>query len=216
MKTVWLLPLLSCFVCTLAAHTEDREYWQRAQWTHYQGDDWKSYFTSEARFNQDWSRFYFIRLTENLSYQPCKNLECGVHVSYIHRKPESQRYFTNTYRLELEANPQFSWHRADVVLRNRLELIKDERVPIIQKVYRARASIFYPLEGFGSLIGIGASEEVFYHFNQSRFTQSRFIPLELTFAECQDHSISAFFMVRNFLSGTEWTTSWIFGTSLNF
>jgi hypothetical protein len=128
----------------------------------------------------------------------------------------AQRYFTNTYRLELEANPQFSWHRADVVLRNRLELIKDERVPIIQKVYRARASIFYPLEGFGSLIGIGASEEVFYHFNQSRFTQSRFIPLELTFAEYQDHSISAFFMVRNFLSGTEWTTSWIFGTSLNF
>lgn len=216
MRLIWRLGVFVCLLGRLSAHNEDREYWQRGQWTHYQGDAWKSYFTSEARFNQDWSRFYFIRLTENIDYQPCKNLECGVHATYIHRKPESQRYFTNTYRLELEANPQFSWRRIDFVLRNRLELIKDEREPVIQKVYRGRVRISYPIEGCGSLIAVGASEEVFYQFNQSRFTQSRFIPLELTFAECQDHSISAFFMVRNFLSGTEWTTSWIFGTSLNF
>lgn len=205
-----------CWLSALAAHEEDREYWQRLRWTHYQGKNWESYFSSEARFNQSWSRFYFIRLTENLAYQPCENLGLEIHGTWIRRKPETQRYFTNTYRLELEVNPQFSWRKADFMLRNRLEFIKDERNPVIQKTVRVRASVSYPIEGCGPLIAIGASEEVFYHLVQSRFSQSRFIPLSLTFAECQDHSISAFFMVRNFLSGTEWNTNWVFGTELDF
>lgn len=208
--------ILCCVVSALSAHTDDREYWQRLQWVHFDGGNWQSYFSSEARFNRSWSRFYYIRLTENLAYQPCKYLDLEVHGTWIHRKPETERYFTDAYRLELEVNPQFSWRGADFMLRNRLEFIKDERNPVIQKTYRARASVSYAIEGCGPLIAIGASEEVFYHLVQKRFSQSRFIPIALTFAECEDHSISAFFMVRNFLSGAEWYTSWVFGTELDF
>lgn len=215
MRNYFLLCIL--FIDVIFASGWDLEYWQRLKFDNFKTGNSTFYTSFEARFNKDASTFYYLRATEHYLYAFKSWLDLEFHYSFIHHHSRGATSFTNVHRFEFEANPHYTFNNgATLSLRNRYELEKNEHNPVWQNVMRERIRYELPLENRGALIAIGFTEELFYHFNQKRFTQNEWVPLYLTFRIGKAASIECYSMVRNFYSANKWYRSMVMGTNLEF
>jgi hypothetical protein len=205
--------------CSLSAKKWDWEYWQYVNWTHWHCGPQKLYVLGEVRFDKDFSSFYYCRIAENYAYTPMPNLDMEAHYSYIYYKPHGTTKFVHTNRLELELNPIIILKDGIFVqCRNRLDILKRQSVNHIQFVYRQRTMFVFPVENYGKLTAVRIYDEVFYDFDNSKFTQNRFVPIEVVFDLNEKCNLSAFFAVRNFFSFSEnkWLNSFVLSSQLSF
>lgn len=201
---------------SLSAEKWDNEFWQFLSLDQWESDKHKLYLNTEVRFNYDYSKFYYFRLTQNYAYQLLSDVTMEAHLALLHTKSRGALEFTNRQRLELEMNPFFEFDHFTVRLRNRLELLRIEGHPPIQFLFRQRTAFVFPLENWGKLTQIGFSNELFYDYNISKFIQNRFVPLELTFKVQQEVNFSIYLMIRDFLSSSQWHKSLVLGSGLSF
>lgn len=195
------------------------EYWSQMTLTNFDKDAYRIYSAAEVRVDRNFTQIYFIRLSECFVYRLLDNLDTEAHYSFIYRKAPGIPNYEVINRLEFEINPRFDLGEGVKLLsRNRLELVKPQNSSIYRQVLRHRLLIGFPIENWGNLITISCSDEVFYHCNQHKFTQNRFIPLQMTFQLETKVTVDLFFMIRNFFSTAEdkWLNSLVFGSQVTF
>lgn len=213
------------FICavliamSVEAKKWDVEFWQYAYWTQAEWGPYKFYGVGEVRLRKDLTKFYYYRLSECFAYRalPCLDLEA--HFSSIYNKSHGATHFTNTQRLEFEINPfQKYEYGVEFQLRNRIELLKRQHVKHIQFVFRQRVRISIPITCCGHLTAYRISNEFFYDFDHHKYSQNRFIPLQLAFDISQKLQMELFFMLRDHFSfsTSKWYRSLVFGSELRF
>lgn len=208
---------LAVFVFPLHASKWDVEYWQGLRWTQWKCDRAELYASASFRMNENITRPYYYRISQNIAYQAFQNLDLELHYSFIYHRHHSRGHFSTTNRLEIEVNPFVTLcHDIKLKSRNRIEFLKKQDVSYIEYVSRHRFMAVFPLKNCGKLKQISCSDEVFYHFKNNRFTQNRFIPLELLFELNSKSSFSLFLMIRNHLSSQRWHRSFVLGTEFDF
>lgn len=195
------------------------EYWTQMNATLFESDPYRIYTVVEVRIDDNFTDLYFFRFTQNFAYQLRPFLGVEAHYSFIYDRPPGAFSFIETHRIEFEVNP--SWdlsEKAKLLCRNRFELIKSNGNPSFRQTFRHRSMIVFPVENQGSLTAISVSEEVFYHFNQREFTQSRFIPLQLSFKVNPKVVLDLYVMVRNFFATREnrWLNHYVLASQLTF
>jgi len=205
------------WLCTSAHATDwDVEYWQdfslkTAHWGKFQLNT-----VGEIRFNHDISRFYYVRINENLVYHFLPYLDLEAHYGFIRKKPVGSKFISDN-RLEFEVNPFVRLENGIwLKVRNRLELIKQQHIAHIRFILRHLFLISIPIENCGRLTGYSAWDEVFYNFDRKKFTQNRLVPLNLTFKIREDLKVDLFLMMRIFFSNSQWNRSYVIGTKLSF
>lgn len=217
--------LLICFLfalegfCSAAASPIYGEYWQYFNGTNWERGPYRLYTIGEMRYKSSLTSIYYYRIAANFAYQVKPYLDLEAHYSYIYNKSEGAARFSNVNRLELEVNPSKRFENGIALKwRSRLELLKQEGVAYIQFVFRDRLMVQIPIKNCGRLTSIHLYDEVFYDFKTHRFTQNRFVPLELSFALNQKTHLEVFFMVRNYysLSSDRWYRSLVLGSALRF
>lgn len=195
----------------------DVEYWQRAQWNMINNDCFTVGTQGEIRLNHGCTRAFFIKLTEVFVYKPFKWLNLGFNYSYLWDKPRGSPHFMWRQRYELDISPRLTLENGiTIAWRNRMMFIKEQDVAKIRYTFRHRVSIIYPLECWGNLKSIECQDEIFYHFLTHRFSQNRFVPLQLNYVFEEKYNLSVFFMIRNFESNAKWWRSFVIGSDLNF
>ena len=219
---VYFLPLI-CFLNFLHFNFAygsgwEKEYWQYLTWNSFEHCKWKLYTVAQARFNKDISRFYHIRLTENLAYKILPDLDLEVHYTFIYTKPlEPKSQFSKRHRLELEATSSLNLRQGiNLKWRNRFEITKHEDNPRLRTAFRCQLRAILPLKNAGKLTEISCLDEVFYHFDVHKFTQNRIRPIELTFALTSKLTIKVFVMIRHFFTSNKWHRSLDFGSDVAF
>lgn len=216
MKEITICLIVLLFVRKLEGTHWDIESWQYLYWTNWKNDQFTLYTIGETRFNRDISKFYYVKISECLAYHYLPFLDLEAHYSYINHKSRGASQFTYSHRLELEATPSFSIKKGLVVVwRNRLDLIKSVEMAQIKSVFRDRLQLKFDLQ-YGPLIAMICSDEVFYDLNRSKFTQNRFIPLELQFEMTKKTFLEVFLMIRNFFTQDKWYRSIVLGAELDF
>lgn len=215
--SVAVAALFFSFFGSLQGAQWDTEYWQNFNCKNWESGPYKLYTTAEIRLNQDATRFYFYRLTENFRYRAKPYLDFEAHYSAIEDKPINAKHFQLVQRLELEANPFFTLdNRISLNWRNRIQFVKTEYVWKITSIFRHQFMVTFPIKNCGRLESIRCYDEVFYNINTHRFYQNRFTPVELTFRLSRKTTIGVFLMLRNFHVGTTWYRSIVWGTRLGF
>ncbi len=212
-----IILLIGALLSNKAYSGWDTEYWQRFQWTMWENDCFLLKTTAEVRLNHGCRRPYMYKFTEYFVYKAFSWLNLGVNYSYIEDKPRGSPHFMYRQRLELEIDPTLTLkNNLTITWRNLMLFIKEQDVAKIRYVFRHRVSLIYPVEGWYNLISVQCSEEVFYHLVAHRFTQSRFIPLQLNFDVGNKNVLQVFFMIRNFEANAKWWRSFVMGTEYQF
>lgn len=218
MKFSFFLIILVCRISFLNA-VWDVEYWQFVNWTNWKSDPYKLYTTSELRFEEDCVSVYHYRITENFSYHALPKLNLEAHYSLIYNRSKNETRFLRRHRFEFEINPFYYFSNGiSFRWRNRLELEKKQTVSHIEFFFRHRFLVVIPVDTGTKLTEIRAYNEVFYDFDNNKFSQNRFVPLELHFFFEKNNYVNAFIMIRNFFSfgQSKWYRSVVMGTELGF
>lgn len=211
-----LLAALMPLFCFASSSRWDGEYWQYLNWTQVKWGRCKLYVRAELRLNDDFSNAFYYRISENFAFNALSWLDLEAHYSYLYHKSAGTTEFVNVNRWEVEVNPFIKLKDGSTIKwRNRLEILDQQGEPKLQYIFRHRAMAIYPVN-YGNLIGINISDEVFYNFDTRRFTQNRFVPLELMFKLTDRTTFNVFMMVRNWLSSNKWYRSIVLGTELSF
>ncbi len=213
--------LFICIPLLLEGHW-DVEYWQDGRWAQYTHDPFTFYGTASIRFDEDVSRLYYYRATENLAYKACKNIDFEFHYSFIYAKQSDDESFTEEirfltrHRFEFEVNPHATLRNGTTIhMRNRLELIKRQHTNPLDKILRHRLQFVFPVKS-RRLLSFECSDEIHYEINIGRFTQNRFIPLGVKIKMNQHLTILPYVMIRNFRTEGVWFRSIVFGSNLLF
>ncbi|MBS0629277.1 MAG: DUF2490 domain-containing protein [Verrucomicrobia bacterium] len=191
----------------------DVEYWQYFQNTQFKCGAFRAYLSGLVRLDKDITRFYYYRITQNVSFRPLCWLDLEAHYSFIYSKPRGASSFNTTSRLELEVIPIFEFARVTVEWRNRLEIIKRQHISDLRYTLRERLMFKIPV-CLCPLVSINFYDELFYNFEQKQVTENRFTPIEFSLSFCRIN-LDLFFMLRNFKQD-KWYNSFVFGTQLAF
>lgn len=217
------LLFLILFSSTAAyANDWDLEYWQYFRWKDWEKEGLQIYTAGETRLFKDLTKYYYSRLSANVSYRTLFCLDLEAHYSLINVKPHgttANAPFIFIQRYELELNPFMELpNGVTIKWRNRMEFLKRETLNHYQHIFRHKTNLIIPIHNKGPWIAIKISDEIFYDFDLKKFTQNRLIPLEFTFELNKNVFFSLFFQVRNFYSlGTDkWFRSFVFGSELQF
>jgi hypothetical protein len=216
-----IMSLILLFFSSAAYAHWDIEYWQYLRWKNWEKGPFQIYTSGELRLDFDLSRYYYNRVSGNISYKARPYLHFEAHCSLINIKPHGTptASFISIQRYELESNPFVKWDNGVTLKwRNRMEFLKRENLPHIQHVFRHRVSVAIPVHHWGKLVSLKITDEIFYDFDINKFTQNRFIPVEMTFELNREVHFTLFCMVRNFFSlgSRKWFRSFVFGTEFGF
>ena len=218
-RSILLTFFLIAFTCLSSGYASkwDLEYWQYFNCKNMECCSFKLYTTGLIRLNKDISRFYYYRITENFAYQALSWLDLEAHYSFLYSKPRGALRFTTKNRLEFEVNPTFCFGNcATLQWRNRLEIIKRQHISQLTYRLRDRLMVKVPVQYCGKLCSLNFYDEIFYNFNLKKFTENRFVPIEMSFILCEQINIDVFFMIRNFFRTDRWYNSFVLGTQLEF
>lgn len=194
----------------------DYEYWQHFNYTNWKSGKCQLYTIGQFHFDRDASKCYLMKGAENFAYQVLPDLDLEAHYVFLRSKSRAALKYTNAHRIELEVNPSLSLDNVTVTWRNRLEISKRQGIHYIQFFFRHRILLSFPIKNCGMITGVQCYDELFYHFYNKKITQNRFAPLVVTLALTKDVSLDLFVVLRNYLSGTRWYRSLVFGTELDF
>lgn len=215
----WFVFSTVIFFGTLHAGEWDLEYWQSINARNWESGSCRLYTIAEVRIRKDVSKFYFYRIAENFAYRALPWLDLEMHYSFIYHKSHGATRFANTSRLELELNPFMEFDNGvTITWRNRLELLKRQRIKQIAYIFRDRLTVEIPISNCGYLTAFTFFDEVFYDFEHHKFSQNRFVPIQLTLALGPKIDLDAFFMIRDLYSFSliKWYRSFVIGSVLNF
>lgn len=202
----------SLFLSFLYATKWDVEYWQSLKWKNYENCQFKLYTDGQIRINKDLSRVYYYRISECVAYSVFPDLDVEAHYSFLYLKNRGATRFNNVQRMELEVNPSLPLNDCvSLRWRNRYELIKKQDSAFYRSVFRHRVLVQYKMEDYT----MSASDEVFYDFKTHKFTQNRWMPLQINF-DVKKMNLGFFFMLRNFYTSNKWYRSVVLGSEVNF
>lgn len=83
---------------------------------------------------------------------------------------------------------------------------------------RHQFAINYKVQNAGRLVGLGASTELFYRYDEDRLFENRFIPIKATFKLTDKSKLSLFLMAQSkrYADCKDWETAYVFGQSVSY
>lgn len=186
----------------------DVEYWQYLNIENGRWGSCRLYTVGEARLYHWLTRPNYYRITEAFAYQARPWLGLEAHYSFLYLKSRGTPKFHKVNRLEFEVNPSFGIFR----WRNRLDVVKREGVSSIRLVLRSRLIASLPTT-WGSY---DVFDEVFYDFEHGKWTQNRFVPIQLNIKGCVDTSLFLAVRSRYSFGANKWFNSFVLGCQFNF
>ncbi|CDR33093.1 DUF2490 domain-containing protein [Criblamydia sequanensis] len=176
---------------------EAAEYWQRVTAPFLKKGNWTFDIQGEIRFRDLIDKGYHYQVRERNQYKFSKWLTAGVNGVFITSRGIGEPNYHDEYRLDLDVIPFIEINKnVSLQLRNRLEIRKKEHVSYIEERFRARQTFIFPISEKGILQDYRPSNEVFYDFSEKRFSENRFIPLEVTLKFSKTFLVRPFVMVK--------------------
>lgn len=173
----------------------------------------------QMRLNHDARDINFYLISPQLKYDLTKNLALGLNYTYLNTKvfnPAAGRdEFKFHHRLELEVDPHWDigeW--LSITTMNRYEFRWVEDAGSHNPRFRHRTQFEFPLKKLAPVRSLYMSSEFFYDINDHRYNENWTVPLGVKFKINPKTSIGTFYMIQSKLTDT-WTSSQIFGTSVN-
>lgn len=201
-----------------AEFERDVRFWQTLGINIYEDQDWRvsahaqTRFFDEGHFLGAWLLFPTVqfKVHPNLDLGATYLLEdirgeCGIdydrlHIFWLHASPHWQ------------LNGQWKFSMRHVLGLRAVESHENYWIS------RHRFTLDYKVKDLGRLLGLGASTELFYRYDEDRLFENRFIPIEATFKITKKSKLSLFLMAQSkrYADCTDWETAYVFGQSLSY
>jgi hypothetical protein len=173
-------------------------------------------FYGEVRESFEPSRFGGYLLSQQMKFALHPNLSGGINYTFISSPARKTDHLQDTHRAEFELTPHFKLgDGVEVNTRQRLELRWVEGQSGVSERSRSRLQLDFPMHDTGRLSSVYVSGEIFYDYTQHQFTESRFVPVGMTFRLSKKTSLSTFYMWQELRSGQQWYNRHILGTTLS-
>lgn len=196
----------------------DTEYWQMQNIKNWEKGAHKIYSLFDFRYIVPKYSVYFTRYSGCYAYKAQDYLTLEVHYTFIKDIPRGAKKFIDIHRLELEFNPSHTFANGIAFrTRNRFELRKRSNNYFVEYIFRQRSMIAFPIHS-GKLTELRIYNELFYDFNNQKFIQNRFYPLELHFKVNKRCYFNIYCMMRQFYSFNllHWFNNVVIGTEMGF
>jgi Protein of unknown function (DUF2490) len=173
-------------------------------------------FYGEVRESFEPSRYGGYLLSQQMKFALHPNLGGGINYTFISSPARKTDHLQDTHRAEFELTPQFKLgDGVEVNTRQRLELRWVEGQAGVSERSRSRLQLDFPMHDLGRLSSVYVSGEIFYDYTQHQFTESRIVPVGMTFRLSKKTSLSTFYMLQELRSGQQWYNRHILGTTLS-
>lgn len=212
LKKMKFIAFLLIFFCNaLSAGIEYFAYWQQFTWEQLKCGKYELEGFAQFRFFRPAVDCRHYEFGERLKYEWFSNLQIGTGVVYILGQRLDDEVFRSEWRMEFEINP--FWKQ--LVTRNRLEIRRRSGEKGLRYRSRHRVLLYFPIENCTYLKQISIHDEVFYNYNESRWSENRFTPINLQFVFSKS-TLDAYIMLRSTDATRGWNQNWVFGTEWTF
>jgi hypothetical protein len=173
----------------------------------------------DFRLNNAVGRAHTWLISPRIRYDVHPRFQLQLNTSWIEADNAEQTRNINSFRLELEANPNMplgeDW---TLSLRNRLELRWIDNGDHFNERIRLRPNLEWLPRKEGFFRGLYTNDEFFYDFERRRLTENRWTPLGVIFRVPGDVELRVYYLWRRTLGGGGWVNYHVLGAmaSLNF
>jgi len=215
-RSLFLLSLGAAFLTPLHALQEE-EIWTTFNLTEFKSDHFETRSHLELRFPElEYLSYY--RLSQKFYIPTNTPFTFGIHPVVESGRKSANGEWSDTYRLDLEANFGFKLGEVSVKTRNRYEVRRKEgRGSEAFDRVRQYTTLSYPADWLPGMSSIGIGNEVFVEFDDTRITVNRFYPLRVTF-KAAGGKVTPYLLYQTKRSGNtdNWSEGWILGTSASY
>lgn len=193
---------------------EPGEFWTTFNLSEYKSGAFETRSHAEFRFPElEW--WSYMRLSQKFYYKLDNGITLGLHPTYEQSRKSDGGDWSETYRLDLEANYGFKVGDFSIKTRNRYEVRRKEgKGSEAFDRLRQYTTVSYPAKWLPGMSSIGIGNEVFVEFDDTRVTLNRFYPIMVTFKALGGKiSPYAMYQTKRVGSTNDWRENWVLGTS---
>ncbi len=220
---IWL-PLLALITAMLLPSTlraefdQDVRLWQTLSLNLHEDADWRFTFAAETRLFDGGDFLGAWLLFPTVQYKAHPNLDLGATYLLEDIRADCSQPYDRLHIFWLHASPH--WQLNDHLKLSMRHVLGLRSVESQQDYWMSRHcfALDYKLRDCGRLVGIGASTELFYRYDEDRLFENRLIPLKCSFKISEQTSLSLYLMAqsRYFKNCDEWQTAYVFGQALAY
>lgn len=202
---VWVVTLLVCLSAGWRmAAGDDFQSWNTVQVSFAPAERFEWTTMAEGRLYEDASQWRHKRVGQLIRYTLSETVSVGLNFRYTDKESgsgvrSSERRWELALYQTFAAMGRWRWD-----LRHRLEQVRPSNTGDAVERTRHRIRVRRAVEGPVALSALFATAEAFYEFSRSRIVETRIIPLGMSFALAEQHSLSAAYMVRSVRRSQEW------------
>jgi hypothetical protein len=192
--------------CEAWAGDQVQAWYQSAVWLRLD-PRWSVGSYQEARLNDGAGELHTWIVSPRIRYELDPRFHLQVNTSWVEALNAAQSRRVDSFRVELEANPNFSvGDRLHFTLRNRVEWRWLEGGDVFNTRIRLRPQLDWIVARSGVFRGFYANNEFFYDFTPGRVTENRLVPLGLVLRPSEAVELRVFYLWRRVLGGGDWFT----------
>ena len=173
----------------------------------------------DIRRNDGVGRVHTWLISPRIRYDVHPRFQLQLNTSWVEADNAEQTRKIDSFRLELEANPNLSLGKDwTLSARNRLELRWLEHGDRFNERIRIRPNLEWLPRKEGFFRGLYTNNEVFYDFERRRVTENRWVPLGIILRAPGDVELRVYYLLRHTLGRADWFNYHVFGAmaSINF
>lgn len=216
-----LLLLLASQCITTSLHAEfdgDVRLWQTLGINFYENDSWRVTAGAQSRLFDEGKFLGAWLVFPTVQYKVHPNVDLGATYLYENIRGECGDDFTKLHIFWLHVSPHWQLNeRTKFSMRHLLGLRAIEGSDDYY-ISRHRFNLDYQLKDYGRLVGVGASTELFYRYDDHRLFENRLIPLSLKFRLTDRSSLTLYGMAQSkrYTDCSDWETAYVFGQSISY
>lgn len=195
----------------------DVRSWQTLSANLYEDADWRATLTGQTRLFDDSKFLGAWLLIPTLQYKVHPNYDLGASYLLEDYRAAAGEDYTRLHIFWLHLSPH--WQVSENLNFSMRHVLGYRAVESAENYWlsRHRFALSYKLGDLGPLVGIGASTELFYNYEEDFLCENRFIPLSLSFKLNETSKLSLYMMAQSRRSAgdSNWNTAYVFGQSLS-
>jgi hypothetical protein len=198
--------LLAVFTTPAATRAEDtfQSWYQTTVWHHIHSG-WNVGFYGDLRVTDGIDEVYAWIASPRLRYDVNSHLQLQLNTSWVDAFNPENTTPTDSFRLELEANPIFPLGENVIFsMRNRFEWRWIEGGQQYNTRIRIRPQFDWLLRKEGFFRGFFANHETFWDFDQHRITETRFVPFGMIFKPADKVELRLSYLWRQTAGRSGW------------
>jgi hypothetical protein len=196
----------------------DFRLWQTASIRLHEDADWRLTAAAETRLFEEGNYLGAWLLFPTLQYKVHPNLDLGATYLFEDIRSQCGTDYERLHIFWLHASPH--WQLNDDLNLSMRHVLGYRSVESRDDYWMSRHlfALNYRLKNTGRLVGLCASTELFYRYDQDLLFENRFVPIKGTFKINDRTKLALYLMAQSKRSShcDDWKTAYIFGQSISY